>query len=210
MNGDARSSSSMRTDARPFQRPGRRLRRLRHLSGIRGLLCVPRIFTTTQAQRTSASACLREHFDIVNLSKIPDPQHPQHHGRAADLALFRRSPADQARGEPARRAGVRRTLRHPHQHDASTARTFSPAARTWAYSRPSASRRTSADSTGWRNTTATRWTGPRPLSDQHPGLVGRRASVRAARLSRSSTTARSRPTTQTAASSRCSAINAPC
>ena len=91
----------------------------------------------------------------------------------------------------------------------SRARTFSPAARTWVYSRPSAIPRTSARSTASATTTP----GPGRPTDASPPTppAGGAARIRL-RCStiRSYTTARSRLTMPTVASSKCSATNARC
>ena len=70
------------------------------------------VFFDTQAAKDECEREIEKHFDIVNLSKIPTRQHP----RITDEPMICRHPAaDQARRKPARRARVRRTLRHPHQ-----------------------------------------------------------------------------------------------
>ena len=141
------------------------------------------VFFDTQAAKDECEReYLRTHFDIVNLSKIPDPSSmPRITDEPMIWRYFVAPAADQARREPARRARVRRTLRHPHQPHASTARTFSPPARTWAYSRPVGFPEDVGEYYRLEELRRrTRWTCARPLSDQHARLVGRRASLRAA------------------------------
>ena len=67
-----------------------------------------------------------------------------------------------------------------HQHGSSRARTFSPAARTWAYSRPSAIPRTWAVSTAWTNMRAT--AGRRTAAIRRTPPAGGAARIRSALL----------------------------
>ena len=99
-----------RADARPLQRPGRRLCRLRHLSAVRPILRVPsflRYACRARHLRALSGGILR----CGQLREDSHTSHPGHHPRADDLALLPFSPQNGARRQPARRAGIRRAAR---------------------------------------------------------------------------------------------------
>ena len=168
------------------------------------------VFYDTQAAKEECEREIERHFDIVNLSKIPTRRHP----RITDAPMIWRYfvtplPTKLAASQLEECEFTSRfVIRINHTH--RTALTSSPPARTWAFSRQTASPRTSASTTVLEELRGLLLDLPWPLSDQHTGLVGRRASVCTARLPRSFTTARFPLMMQTAASLRCSATTATC
>lgn len=59
------------------------------------------VFYNNVKAKEECEKFINEHFDVVNLSKIPDPQDSADHGRAAYLAVLRNTAAHKACGKPA-------------------------------------------------------------------------------------------------------------
>ena len=172
-----------RTDARPFQRPGRRLCRLRHLSRSIRIFTRSIFFMTIRSAKAACEAFLERHFRHRQPLQNPRAKDAR---RLPDAPLIWRyfvaASAHHAGGQPAGREGICGALRDPHQYARSTARMSFPAAKTWGYSKrvgyPGGCRPI-LPAGGIRGLLLD---GPWPLSHQHAGLVGRRASLCAAGL----------------------------
>ena len=167
------------------------------------------VFYDTQAAKEECEREIERHFDIVNLSKIPTRRHP----RITDAPMIWRYfvtplPTKLAASQLEEREFTSRFVIRIN-HTLNGAYIFSSGKNMGVF------KAIRLPGGRWRVLHAGKLRGllvdlPRPLSDQHTGLVGRRAPVCTARHSRSFTTARFPPMMQTAASLRCSATHATC
>ena len=139
------------------------------------------VFYDTQAAKEECEREIERHFDIVNLSKIPTRRHPRITDAPDDLALLRYAPADQAGSQPAR-GGVSITSRFVIRinHTLNGAYIFSSGKNMGVF------KANGFPEDVGRVLHAGKLRGllldlPWPLSDQHTGLVGRRAPVCTAR-----------------------------
>ena len=100
--------------ARPFQRSGRRLCRLRHLPRVQGAIRPARLLQRHEGARGNRAIlkrALRHSKPVEN----PHAQAPENNRRAAYLAVFRFAAANQARGFAAGRKGIRGKVRDKRQ-----------------------------------------------------------------------------------------------
>ena len=156
------------------------------------------IFFDDNATRRECETMLKEGFELVQAEQIPIHIIPE----ITDIPLIWRyfvSPLP----------SVLHRLQLDEKEFVARTVMFSPAARTWAYSRPSAIPRTWDGFTGSTNMRAT--AGRRTAAIRRTPPAGGAARIRLrCSTTRSYTTARSRLTMPTAASSKCSATNARC
>ena len=192
--------------ARPRQRPGRRLCRLRHLPRVPGPLLLPHDVSRHQGEGGGGGR-LRPAFRRRPRRADADAPGQGHLGRAAAVALLPAARPAQARGLRDELPTTTSSTRSCSSTRASTARSWPRAARTWAPSRASASPRRSATTTSSRSTRAT--PGPATTASRRTPRAGGAARTRSrCSTGRSCTTARSRATASTAATSRRSATSA--
>ena len=162
------------------------------------------LFYDNAGCREDCEKYLTRYFDFISMSPHARAPQPGHDGRAADLALLRAAQGVAHGGRGAGREGLYRRAMCWTSTAKCGVRISSPAARTWACSRAWAIRRTSAAIFVWTNTLPT--AGQLTVGIPPTPPAGGAAHIPSpCWTSAWCITAKSPPTTRTAAAWKCTA-----
>ena len=194
--------------ARPGQRPGRRVRRLRHLPRAAAPVLLPSALQRRRGQGRHR-VLSQEALPGGHGRAHPHQAHPRHRGRAHPVALLPGHRRGAAARDPAERRGLRGPRGHGHQHLHRRRLRRLLGQEHGRVQGRRASRRRSGSSSASTSTRA----GPGPAtaaSPPTPRAGGAGPIPSPCSTTPSCTTARSAPTASTSATWRCSATSARC